>query len=440
MRMALIFPSHERERPAFSIRPAGRFCRILIIHQAFASFDEPGGTRHYEFARYLAAQGYRVTIIASSVSYITGEKSEGALKAPLGKSARPDSIRIIRARVYSAHHKSFLDRMLAFISFMFSAFWIGLGVDHVDLVWGTSPPIFQGAAAWMLARLKRARFLFEVRDLWPEFAIAVGVLQNRILIRWSEWLERFLYRRADQVIVNSPGFIEHVRRRGAKKIDLVPNGADPAMFDPLEDGSTFRKINGFQNKFVALYAGAHGISNDLTVVLEAAGLLADEKNIQLVFLGDGKEKGALQIRAKEMQLSNVTFLPSVPKSEIPAALGGADACIAILKPLEAYKSTYPNKVFDYMAAGRPVALAIDGVIREVVQSAKCGLFALPGSPDALAAVLRQLAGDPQESRRMGLRGRRFLEENFGREASAKKLIQIIGEMNHAKRGQSGQKV
>jgi glycosyltransferase involved in cell wall biosynthesis len=406
---------------------------ILIIHQAFASLDEPGGTRHYEFAQLLAARGHQVTVIASPVSYITGAPTYSTLAAENFSKAGEGGITILRARVYSAHHKSFVHRILAFFSFMISSFLIGLGVQHVDLVWGTSPPIFQGASTWMLARLKRAVFLFEVRDLWPEFAVAVGVLKNPILIGMSEWLERFLYRHADQVIVNSPGFLDHMKERGARKVELVPNGADPAMFDPGANGSGFRTQYRLQGKFVALYAGAHGLSNDLDIVLSAAKLLADEQKLQIVLLGDGKEKAALQARAAEMRLTNVTFLASIPKSEIPTALAAADACIAILKPLAEYKTTYPNKVFDYMAAGRPVALAIDGVIRAVVEDARCGLFATPGSAGALAEVLRRLARDPEGSRQMGMRGRKYLEQNFDREEIANKLLQILGDMTNGRR-------
>jgi len=394
---------------------------ILIIHQAFASLDEPGGTRHYELARYLAARGHRVTVIASPVSYITG----ASLHLPSAAGKDEGGVEILRARVYSAHHKSFLHRMLAFFSFMLSSFWIGLGVKNVDVVWGTSPPIFQGVTAWALARIKRAKFLFEVRDLWPQFAVAVGVLKNPILIRMSEWLERFLYRGADRVIVNSPGFVEHVKGRGARRVDLIPNGADPFMFDPSNNGAEFRRVYQLENKFVVMYAGAHGMSNDLNVVLDAARLLSDAPEIQIVLVGDGKEKPALQERAREMKLNNVTFVPSVPKTEMPAALAAADACLAILKPLEEYKTTYPNKVFDYMAAGRPVLLAIDGVIREVLESANCGIFARPGNPSALAEAIRALARDPRKSRALGLNGRKYLEENFSREALAKKLCGLL---------------
>ena len=397
---------------------------ILIIHQAFASLNEPGGTRHHEFARLLTAHGHQVTVIASPVSYITGS----AFRASVSSEVTEYKVTILRASVYDAHHRSFLHRIVAFFSFMLSSFWVGLGVKNVDLVWGTSPPIFQGVTAWVLARIKGAKFLFEVRDLWPQFAIAVGVLKNPVLILLSEWLERFLYRRADRVMVNSPGFLEPVTSRGAKRVELIPNGADPSMFDPNNDGMEFRRSNQLADKFVVLYAGAHGMSNDLEVVLDAAALLVDRNDIQLVLLGDGKEKPALMARAQKKDLTNVTFLPSVPKTEMASALAGADACLAILKPLEEYKTTYPNKVFDYMAAGRPVVLAIDGVIREVVEAAGCGIFAAPGSADEVANAIRQLAADKKESRIMGLQGRDYLQKNFSRAAIGENLLGLLEDL------------
>lgn len=394
---------------------------ILIIHQAFASLDEPGGTRHYELARMLVARGDRMTVIASPVSYITGEATGVALQESVDGQA---GLTILRAWVYSAHHKSFVHRILAFFSFMLSSFWIGLGVRNVDVVWGTSPPIFQGVTAWLLARLKRARFLFEVRDLWPQFAVAVGVLRNPVLIAASRWLERRLVRQADCVMVNSPGFIRHLTALGARRVALVPNGADPAMFQAAEGGPAFRRSHGLDDSFVVLYAGAHGMSNDLGVVLEAASLLSGTR-IKVVLVGDGKDKPALVSRAASLGLSNVVFVASVPKREMHNLLGAADACIAILKPLEEYKTTYPNKVFDYMAAGRPVVLAIDGVIREVVEAADCGIFVPPGDPPALAQAIRKLAGDPEAAREMGARGRRYVQLHFSRESIATLLLEVL---------------
>jgi glycosyltransferase involved in cell wall biosynthesis len=406
---------------------------ILLIHQAFAALDEPGGTRHAELASYLAARGHQVTIIASPVSYLTGALLTPG-PSPLG---RGDGVRVIRAYTYQALHKSFVHRVVSFTSFMISSFYAGLRVKKVDLVWGTSPPIFQGVTAWLLARLKRVPLLFEVRDLWPEFAIAVGVLKNPLLIKMSLWLEGFLYRRADRLMVNSPGYAAHVAQISGKPVELVPNGSDPDMFDPADKGSAFRLVNHLEDKFVLLYSGAHGMSNDLGVVLQAAKELEGEtvtSKVTVAFLGDGKEKTALQKQAADMQLTNVLFLPPVPKAGMAAALAGADACLAILKPIQAYKTTYPNKVFDYMAAGRPVVLAIDGVIREVVESAGCGIFVRPGNPSALAQAVRELVMDPIRARQMGLSGRLYLEEHFSRVAVAEKLAGImegIVERSHA---------
>jgi glycosyltransferase involved in cell wall biosynthesis len=402
---------------------------ILLIHQAFTALDEPGGTRHHELACYLAARGHKVTVIASPISYLTGAAASYS-SLPLHPPTT-EGLVILRAYTYQAIHKSFVHRIFAFISFMASSFFIGLGVKNVDLVWGTSPPIFQGVTAWLLARLKRVPFLFEVRDLWPSFAIAVGVLKNPLLIRMSLWLERFLYRRADRVMVNSPGYVAHVTQLGAARVELVPNSADPDMFNPDNRGAAFRSANHLENKFVVLYAGAHGISNDLGVVLEAAKILQNvtvtaESEIQIVFLGDGKEKPNLQKQAEG--LTNVLFLSPVPKAEMAAALAGADACLAILKPIEEYKTTYPNKVFDYMAAGRPVVLAIDGVIRAVIEAAGCGVFARPGDPSVLAEAIRGLAADRTKARRMGKAGRKYLEEHFSRSAVAEKLAGILEEM------------
>jgi len=400
---------------------------ILLIHQAFAALDEPGGTRHHELARSLVKRGHRVTIIASPISYLTGAKRSDQ-HAFIVRSELEPGINLLRCNTYHALHRSFVHRVISFLGFMASSFIAGLQVRNVDLVWGTSPPIFQGVTAWLLARLKRVPFLFEVRDLWPEFAIAVGVLTNRTLIRLSLWLEGFLYHHADRVIINSPGFQEHVIQRGARYVELVPNGADPSMFDPTDRGETFRRQHHLTGKYIAMYAGAHGMSNDLGVLLESARLLADDARIQVVFLGDGKEKANLQAKAAALGLTNVSFITSLPKEEITSAIAAADACVAILKPVEAYKTTYPNKVFDYMCAGRPVILVIDGVIREVVERADCGIFSPPGDPQALAQAIRKLAGDPARSGEMGLNGRRCVEADFNRPLLAEKLARIMEKM------------
>lgn len=394
---------------------------ILLIHQAFAALDEPGGTRHHELARHLQRQGHQVTIIASPVSYLTGQDEDQNRR----KQVDDCGVTIIRSFTLPALHRSFIWRVFSFLSFMVSSFFNGLFVRKVDLVWGTTPPIFQGPTAWLLARLKGAPFLLEVRDLWPAFAVAVGVLKNKFLIKCSQWLEHFLYRHADWVIVNSPGYVDHVQSRGAKKVTLIPNGSDPSMFDPQDDGVAFRQQHGLDNNFVVLYAGAHGMSNDLDLVLAAAEQLKSRPSIKIVLLGSGKEKPRLRQLAEDRNLTNVLFIQPVPKHQMHTALAAADACLAILKPIEMYKTTYPNKVFDYMAAGRPVILAIDGVIREVVEEAEAGIAVPPGDSATLAEAIVECSANPQKCRKMGMSGRKAIETRFSRQELADRFTALL---------------
>lgn len=396
---------------------------ILLIHQAFATLDEPGGTRHYELAMHLAHAGYQISIIASPVSYLTGKKENH----PKFESKAEGFIRIYRVYTYHALHKNFVHRFLSFFSFMVSSFFMSLTIKNVDIIWGTSPPIFQAFSAWLISFLKRKPFLLEVRDLWPAFAIEVGVLKNHILICLSLWLEKFLYHQADQIVINSPGYRDHIQKKGGKNIHLIPNGSDLSLF-PLKVNHDVRAHYGWNNSYIVLYAGAHGVSNDIGVILQAAEHLKNDPEIILVLVGDGKEKPALKQSAQAMQLNNLTFMDPVPKNEMSEILSAADACIAILKPIDLYKTTYPNKVFDYMAAAKPVILAIDGVIRKVVESANCGIFCQPGDPVEMANAIRFLKSNPEKSQQMGNNGRNYLKKHFNRVEIADQLLDVLEKM------------
>ena len=336
-------------------------------------------------------------------------------------------ISIYRAYTYPALHKSFVHRLISYFSFMISSFFISMKMKNVDIVWGTSPPIFQSFTAWLVSKLKRVPFLLEIRDLWPAFAIAVGVLKKRVLISLSLWLEQFLYHHADKIIVNSPGYIEHVQLKGGQNVTLIPNGSDTTAFTPINT-IHIREELGWTDKFILLYAGAHGMSNDLPVVLQAAKLIEKHDDIKIVFIGDGKEKSSLIDLSKSLRLSNVEFLNPVPKSKITEYLQASDVCIAILKPIELYKTTYPNKVFDYMAAEKPIILAIDGVIREVVESADCGIFCEPGNPHAIASVILGMYRNRNGLAKIGKRGKVYLEQNFDRMIIAKDFTDMIEEI------------
>ena len=398
----------------------------LLIHQAFAGTGDPGGTRHYELARCLAGDGHRFTVVTSKLSYLTGRLRK--TERNLGPKGRVDSVRVVRTWTLNALHRSFVWRVAAFLSFMMSSVVASLRVRDVDLVIGTSPPIFQAAAAWFVSALKRVPFILEVRDLWPDFAIDMGVLTNPVLIRFSRWLEGFLYSHATRIIVNSPAYEKYLLERGVPqaKVTVVPNGVDPSMFDPEEDGREYRReLACGPEVFIATYAGALGMANDIPTILRAAKALEERADIKFVLVGDGKERFNLEDLAAEMDLNNVVFPGPVVKSRMPEVLAASNACVATLMNIPMFKTTYPNKVFDYMAAARPTVLGIDGVIREVIESAGGGIFVLPGDSEALAGAVMRLADDRETAREMGQRARAYVEQHFDRRRQSALFASVL---------------
>ena len=402
---------------------------ILLIHQAFVSPQQAGGTRHYDLSRYLAQSGHKVTILGSEVSYLTGAAECGHSKWT-EKVQTMDGISIWRCYTLPTIHRSFVHRAFGFLSFMVSSLLAGLKVGSVDVIWGTSPPIFQGLTALVLARVKRVPLLFEVRDLWPNFAIDLGVLRQPLLIKLSRAMERLLYRKADRIVVNSPGFLPHLRNCGVEdcRIATVVNGVNVAHFDPKNRGDTQRREWGLEGKFIALYAGAHGLANDLRTLLEAAAILKGKSTIHFVLVGDGKEKPNLIRWVESRSLPNVLFLTAQPKDRMPEILAASNVCIAILKNIPGFTTTFPNKVFDYMAAGRPTILAIDGVIRQVIESADGGMFSPPGDPQSLAEAVLMLSRNASLRERQGQNARTYAVAHFDRKQQAKDLELVLDQL------------
>lgn len=403
---------------------------LLLIHQAFAGPDDPGGTRHFEFARHLVREGHTVTIVASNLAYKTG-KPVVPLRGLVAEQ-QIEGVRVLRAYTLPTIHRSFVWRVVAFLSFMLTSAIAALRAGNVDLVMGTSPPIFQAVSAWIVSVLRRRPFLLEVRDLWPEFAIDIGVLKNPVLIWLSRRLEAFLYARATHLLVNSPAYRDYLMTKQVadERITLIPNGVDPTMFDPHADGSRLRKQTGLEDKFVVTYAGALGMANDLPTVLQAAEILRERGDLHFLVVGDGKERAALEARAQQLQLPNLTFIGPFPKSEMGAVLAASDACLAILRNIPMFRTTYPNKVFDYMAAGKPTVLAIDGVIRDVIEASRGGVFVPPGDAAALANGVVRLADDRATACAMGRSARAYVVQFFNRAQHAQQFALLVAQLAH----------
>ena len=264
---------------------------VLFIHQIFLSPKEAGSTRHFELAKYLVKKGNKITIIGSKVSYLSGEVEEKYKGKFLFKEVI-EEIEIVRVWAYSKIHKSYVRRFLSYISFMLSSIYAGLKTSKVDIIIACSPQIFTGISGIILSKIKRIPFIFEVRDLWPKFAIEAGIITNPSIIYLAESLEKFIYKRADYFIINSPGFIEHLQKFNIKKekIFLIPNGVDTSIFIPTNRQNRVREELGLKKDFIIMYSGAHGLANSLDTIIHAASHLINYPDLKFLLVGDGKEK------------------------------------------------------------------------------------------------------------------------------------------------------
>jgi glycosyltransferase involved in cell wall biosynthesis len=402
--------------------------KILLLNQVFVSPGEPGHTRHFELAQALRRKLHEMVIIASNLNYQTGMPIDPTKNSFFEQDL--EEVKVIRIPIYSAIHQSYLSRIRSFLSFMFRSISISMRIPDVDLVMGTTPPLFQALSAWWVAFWRHKPYLLEVRDLWPDFAIDMGVIKNPIVIWLARGLENFLYKRAAKILVNSPAYPEIIEKKGIRKdkIVFIPYGTDIHMFSPKVDGSKVRKDLGIQKEFLVVYTGALGQANDIETVLRAAVLLKQQKNIKIALFGDGKQREKLEANAKRLKLNNAIFAGSRPKKEMPSVVASADACLAILDDIPMFRTTYPNKVFDYMAAGKPTILVIDGVIREVIEKSKGGIFVEPGSAEKLAQSILTLSQNPQAGKKMGLSARDYLVKNFDREQQMQKTIRFLEDL------------
>ncbi len=396
--------------------------KILLLNQVFVSPDEPGHTRHFEMAKFLQARGHELVIVASDLNYQTGKRT--VERRGLFTEQKIDEVRVLRSYMIPALHRSYFWRIISFFSFMFSSVWTALQVQDADLIMGTTPPIFQAVSAWFVALVRRKPFLLEVRDLWPEFGVSMGVLKNPIVIALARRLEKFLYARAAHILVNSPAYKEYMIARGVPecKVTYIAYGTDVDMFNPTVDGSSIRRELGLEDNFVVLYAGAFGQANDIDTVLRAAKRLNDDVRIRFVLFGDGKERVRLKSDAERMKLTNVVFAGVRPKKEMPRVLAASDVCLAILQDIPMFRTTYPNKVFDTMAAGRATVLVIDGVSRELIESSNGGVYVRPNDDELLAQKILELSKDSARVKQMGVNARAYLVKHLDRRD---KLIETL---------------
>jgi glycosyltransferase involved in cell wall biosynthesis len=263
-----------------------------------------------------------------------------------------------------------------------------------DIILVTSPPLFVGITAYLLSKIKRTPFAFEVRDLWPESAIDTGVLKSKNIIKFAYWFEKFIYKKATLVNVLTPAFKEKLINKKyvpREKIIFIPNAADFSIANNLTnfDYLKFKGDLGLKDKFVITYVGAHGIANHLIQLVEVAERLQDT-NVVFQLIGDGMQKPYLIEEANKRRLENVKFVDPVPKTEVFKYILASDIGTSVLKKVDTFKTIYSNKTFDYMSCKRPILLLIDGVSRELVEKASCGWYAEPENIDQIEQTIREI--------------------------------------------------
>lgn len=408
--------------------------RILLIHQYFLEKGDGGGSRFNEMTQVWTNQGHDITVLAGMVHYTTGKKADRYK----GKFTYKDEqfynkVDVVRCHVSESYNVSFIGRLWAYFSFVLSSIYAGFfkTKGKYDIIVVTSPPLFVGITAYVLSKIKRVPFVFEIRDLWPESAIDTGVLKNGLIIKFAFWFERFIYKRAKLINVLTPAFRDKLindKKVPAEKIIFIPNAADFSLAEKIQknfDTTAFKNELGLGDKFVITYVGAHGLANHLIQLIDAAEKLTDT-NIVFQLIGAGMRKEALIEEAKKRNLSNIIFRDPVSKQEVFKYILASDVGASVLKKVDTFKTIYSNKTFDYMSCKRPILLAIDGVSRELINDAKCGVYVEPENSDDIARGAKELASkSAAEIQQMGEDGYAFAKAHFDRELLAKTYVKKI---------------
>jgi glycosyltransferase involved in cell wall biosynthesis len=407
------------------IEPAGKQLRVLLLSQYFA--PEVGATqsRTQAFAEYLAARGHQVTVISEFPNHPHGVVP-AEYRGRLYEDDRSNPYRVLRVWVKASEEKTQRTRMVFYLSYMTLATALAPVAGKADVVWATTPPLFTGAAGLALARLNRAPFVLDVRDLWPAAAVSLMQISTGRTLRLAEWLERMLYRQAAAVLAVTQPFCEHVDRiRAAPPLTtLIPNGT-LELFLEAEPGNGRVSLAAGEGEFVVTFAGTHGIAQGLDTVVRAASRLEGEARFALV--GDGPLKELLVRLAAEQQVTNVDFHNQVPLAETPPLLASSDALLVPLSAHPTFRDFVPSKLIDAMAVGRPVVLAAAGESARILGEARAGVVAAPEDADDLARAVRWLRAHPEEAAAMGRRGREYARSRL-RSVQAVRLEELLLEV------------
>lgn len=402
--------------------------RITFLCQYFPPEMGAPSARTFEHARHWVALDHQVTVITGFPNHPTGVIRPG-YRGQFVKRENVEGIDLLRTWVYCAANKGFFRRVLNFLSFFCSSLIMGaLLTRRPDVVIGTSPQFFCAVAGYLLSRLKRVPFVFEVRDIWPQSAIELGALKNRWLIRLLEAIEMHLYSRAALIVAVAESTREYLLGKGVspEKIKIIPNGVDEQYLSSASsEPDEVRAQLGLQDKFIVSYIGTHGMSHALDVVLRVAKRFSEDPSVHFLFVGEGAEKENLKRLAENLWLRNVTFLDEQTRQRLLGFYRASDVSLVPLKRLPIFRKVLPSKIFELMGTGCPVICSVEGEAAKLVASAEAGLCIEPESSDALVAAINRLRAEPGLREQMSASGQHFVKAYYLRSMLAEKYLDVI---------------
>jgi len=405
--------------------------KVLYFHQHFSTPQGYTGTRSYEMAKRLIDYGHQVTMVCGSGfmarTGLVGDPENGIRRGIV------DDIDVIEINLEYSNYDSLTKRALVFFKYAFRSIFIAWK-EKYDVLFATSTPLTAGIPGIVMRIMKPGkRFIFEVRDLWPELPKAMGVVSNSFVLSGMAVLEKISYAAMHGGVALSPG-IRKGMLKGAgagKDIAMIPNGCDLDIFKPgkADDNASSKLLAGLpEDSFRCIFTGTHGIANGLDAVLDAASVLKEKgrADICLIFVGDGKLKPGLKQKAFDRGLNNCIFIDPIPKTHLAELLKQCHVGMMILDNVPAfYYGTSPNKFFDYISSGLPVLNNYLGWLKEIITQNQCGVAVPPEDPEVFANALIELADHPEKRKEMGINARKLAMSQFARQDLADSLVSFL---------------
>ena len=402
---------------------------VLFLTDNFPPESNAPANRTFEHAKHWVSIGHTVTIITCAPNFPSGKVYQG-YKNRWYQVEQMAGIKVVRVKTYMTANERFTRRVFDYFSFMVMGSLAALFQSKPDVIIATSPQFFCGVAGMISSALKRVPFVLEVRDLWPDSILAVGVSPSRPGIHALQKLEAMMYRRAKLIVVVSSAFIEHIQQKipNTDKIRVVTNGVDSRLFTSQAQNKIPEELaETIKNKFVVSYIGTHGRAHGLVSVIDAAEVLRSKENILFLFVGSGEKREEIMARSKEKGLKNVHFIPLQKRQSIPAIINISQIAIVPLRNLALFSTVIPSKIFEFMALGKPMVVSIpQGETTKIIDQYQCGLIVEPEDHISMANAVTSLYKDKQLFNTLE-KNAKIASTDFERSGKAKEMITFIQE-------------